>query len=59
MDDQFLKEIDGVLYLTVTFRGKIGIEYPVVLKFDYDAETFEFCVAGDYDTAMIPIPIVK
>ena len=54
-----LKVIDGELFITLHLVNRLPFSFPVVLKFDFEAETFEFCVAGDDNTAFVPIPIVK
>lgn len=55
---RLINNIDGVLYVTVTIKNPSGTLTPIVLLYDYQNETFEFCVAGDEDSMGVVIPIL-
>lgn len=58
-DFEPLKVIDGKLFITINVMNVWMVDFPVVLKYDFETETFEFCVAGDSNTVANPVPIVK
>lgn len=57
--DFSMVEIDGELYVVISTRNLMGMFLPLLLKYDYEANTFEFCVAGNGNTSYEPIAVVK
>jgi len=57
--DFSMVEIDGELYIVISTRNLMGMFLPLLLKYDYEANTFEFCVAGNGNTSYEPIAVVK